>query len=429
MPTVVIPYKPRDVQKHLHEQIDKHRFSVIVAHRRLGKSMMTIMHLIKDALRTKKKNYRGVYIAPTITMAKSVAWDYVKTFTEKLPDTKYNEAELRVDFPNGSRLQLVGANDGGQKLRGRYFDACVMDETQMLTSDLFNQIIRPALVDRNGMNGEKTWCVFIGTPMLQNYFYEVYEYAKKTEGWYAVSLPVSETKVVPQDELDQAKKIMGLDAYEQEFEVSFSANISGSYWGKLMQKAYDEGRIGNHTEDFDLETEVYLDLGMNDMTSIWFVQRHKHEYRFIDYAEFSGEGLQYLAQFLEERGYNYSRIIVPHDIKVRELGTGVSRLEILQGLGVGNIEIAPKLPLNDGIEAVRHNFDNFWFDENKCSQGIQHLKAYTKVYDARHRIYRNRPKHDNASHCADALRYGMIVGGATITNWDKPLELENVGLV
>ena len=98
MPTVVIPYKPREVQKHLHKQIDKHRFSVIVAHRRLGKSLMTIMHLIKDALRTKKKNYRGVYIAPTITMAKSVAWDYVKTFTEKLPDTNYNEAELRVDL-------------------------------------------------------------------------------------------------------------------------------------------------------------------------------------------------------------------------------------------------------------------------------------------------------------------------------------------
>ena len=429
MPTVVIPYKPREVQKHLHKQIDKHRFSVIVAHRRLGKSLMTIMHLIKDALRTKKKNYRGVYIAPTITMAKSVAWDYVKTFTEKLPDTNYNEAELRVDFPNGSRLQLVGANDGGQKLRGRYFDSCVMDETQMLSSDLFNQIIRPALVDRNGLAGEHTWCVFIGTPQLQNYFYQIYEYAKKTDGWYNVILPVSETKVVPLDELDQAKKIMGEDAYEQEFECSFNANISGSYYGKLMQKAFEEGRIGKVEEDVDLETEVYLDLGMNDNTSMWFVQRHKHEYRFIDYEEFNGEGLQYLADFLERKGYVYSRIIVPHDIRVKELGTGVSRFEILSGLGVGNIEIAPKLPLNDGIEAVRHNFDNFWFDETNCAEGIQHLKAYTKVFDSRHRIYRNRPKHDNASHSADALRYGMVMGGATITNWEKPLELENRGIV
>ncbi len=390
---------------------------------------MTIMHLIKDALRTKKKNYRGVYVAPTITMAKSVAWDYVKTFTEKLPNTKYNEAELRVDFSNGSRLQLVGANDGGQKLRGRYFDSCVLDETQMLSADLFNQIIRPALVDRNGLEGEHTWCVFIGTPQLQNYFYQIFEYAQKTEGWYSVVLPVSETKVVPESELEQAKKIMGEDAYEQEFECSFNANISGSFYGKLMQKAYDEGRIGKVDEDLDLETEVYLDLGMNDNTAMWFVQRHKHEYRFIDYAEFNGEGLQYLADFLEKRGYVYSRIVVPHDIRVKELGTGVSRLEIMQSLGVGNIEIAPKLPLNDGIESVRHNFDNFWFDETKCAEGIQHLKAYTKVYDARHRIYRNRPKHDNASHSADALRYGMVMGGSINSKWDQPLNLENRGIV
>ena len=196
-----------------------------------------------------------------------------------------------------------------------------------------------------------------------------------------------------------------------------------------MQKAFEEGRIGKVEEDVDLETEVYLDLGMNDNTSMWFVQRHKHEYRFIDYEEFNGEGLQYLADFLERKGYVYSRIIVPHDIRVKELGTGVSRFEILSGLGVGNIEIAPKLPLNDGIEAVRHNFDNFWFDETNCAEGIQHLKAYTKVFDSRHRIYRNRPKHDNASHSADALRYGMVMGGATITNWEKPLELENRGIV
>ena len=111
------------------------------------------------------------------------------------------------------------------------------------------------------------------------------------------------------------------------------------------------------------------------------------------------------------------------------MGTGVSRLEILQKLHHGNIEIAPKIALNDGIEAVRHNFDNFWFDEMNCSVGINHLKAYTKVYDSRHRVYRNRPKHDNASHCADSLRYGMAIGGSTKSNWDNPLNTNTIGLV
>lgn len=429
MPTITIPYTPRKVQAELHKQVSKHRFSVIVAHRRLGKTIMVLMQQIRDALQTKKPNYRGVYIAPTVTMAKSVAWDYVKTFTAKIPDTSYNEAELRVDFPNGSRIQLVGANDGGNRLRGRALDSCIIDETQAMPSELFNQIIRPALVDRNGMLGENTWAIFIGTPQLQNYFYELHKFAEKTEGWYTVVLPANKTGVVPKDELDQAREIMGESAYAQEFLCDFNADIEGSYFGKLMEKAYNENRICEIPEDPDLDTEVYLDLGMNDMTSLWFCQRLKHEYRFIDYEEFSGEGLQYLADFLERKGYKYSRLIVPHDIRVRELGTGVSRLEILQKLHHGNIDIAPKIPLNDGIESIRHNFDNFWFDEMQCSIGINHLKAYTKVYDSRHRVYRNRPKHDKASHCADALRYGMSIGGSTKTNWDKALNLTTRGLV
>ena len=429
MPTITIPYKPRKVQAELHKEISKHRFCVIVAHRRLGKTICVLMQQIRDALQTKKSNYRGVYVAPTVTMAKSVAWDYVKTFTNKIPDVNYNEAELRVDFPNGARIQLVGANDGGNRLRGRFLDSCIIDESQAMPSELFNQIIRPALVDRNGLEGEKTWCIFIGTPQLQNYFYEIHKYAEKTDGWYTVVLPASKTKVVPEDELKQARDIMGDDAYDQEFECSFTANISGSYYGKLMEKAYNEKRITNVPEEENLETEVYLDLGINDMTSLWFCQRSLHEYRFIDYEEFNGEGLQYLADFLEKKNYIYSRLIVPHDIKVREMGTGVSRLEILQKLHQGNIEIAPKLMLNDGIEAVRHNFDNFWFDEMKCSVGINHLKAYSKVYDSRHRVYRNRPLHNQSSHCADALRYGMAIGGSTQSNWEDPLQTNTIGLV
>ena len=91
-----------------------------------------------------------------------------------------------------------------------------------------------------------------------------------------------------------------------------------------MQKAYDEGRIGKVEEDVDLEVEVYVDLGINDATSLWFVQRHKHEYRFIEYVEYQGEGLQYLADLLEKKSYMYSRIIVPHDVRVRDLGLVVS---------------------------------------------------------------------------------------------------------
>ena len=432
MPNIVLDYKPRKYQAELHELIENHRFVVAVCHRRFGKSLALSMHLIREALKTKKPNWRGYIITPTIGMGKAIHFDYWQQLTKEIPNVKFNQTELRCDFPNGSRMQIVGSLDQ-DKIRGRYIDYCVLDEVQMMEEELFNQIIRPALVDRNDMNGEKTRCVFVGTPKLQNYLYKIFNYAESEQAgddWANMLMPVSLTKVVPKEELESAKQQMGQDAYDQEFECSFEANITGSYYGGYVQKAYDEGRIGKVEEDVDLEVEVYVDLGINDATSLWFVQRHKHEYRFIEYVEYQGEGLQYLADLLEKKSYMYSRIIVPHDVRVRDLGLGVSRLQILQELGVTNLEIAPKIPVADGIATVRHNFDNFWFDEGKCAEGINHLKSYTKVYDSRHRVFRDRPAHNQHSHCADSLRYGMaLMGTASRGDWNEPLKIETIGLV
>ena len=432
MPNIVLDYKPRKYQAELHELIENHRFVVAVCHRRFGKSLALSMHLIREALKTKKPNWRGYIITPTIGMGKAIHFDYWQQLTKDIPNVKFNQTELRCDFPNGSRMQIVGSLDQ-DKIRGRYIDYCVLDEVQMMEEELFNQIIRPALVDRNDMNGEKTRCVFVGTPKLQNYLYKIFKYAESEQSgddWANMLMPVSLTKVVPNEELESAKQQMGQDAYDQEFECSFEANITGSYYGGYVQKAYDEGRICKLEEDLDLETEVYIDLGINDATSIWFVQRNKHEYRFIDFVEYQGEGLQHLADLLDKKSYNYSRIIVPHDVRVRDLSLGVSRFQILQELGLTNLEIAPKLPVADGIATVRHNFENFWFDEGRCAEGINHLKSYSKVYDSRHRVYRDRPAHNEHSHCADALRYGMaLMGTANRGDWSEPLKLESIGLV
>tara|TARA_B110000483_G_scaffold236099_1_gene308666 strand:+ start:1447 stop:2748 length:1302 start_codon:yes stop_codon:yes gene_type:complete len=433
MPEIVLDYTPRKYQKKLHDLIDNHRFVVAVCHRRFGKSYAMTQHFIREALKTKKRNWRGYIVCPTIGMAKAIHFDYWQMMAKQIPNIKFNQSELSCTFPNGSRMQLVGANDGGERLRGRFIDLICLDEFQMMNEELFNQIVRPAMVDRDGLEGERTRCIFIGTPKLQNILYKMYKYAESDESgeeWQEFLMPVSLTQVVPIEELEQAKNTMGFDNYMSEFEVSFESNLTGSYYGNYMQKAYDEGRIGVVEEDLDLKTEVYIDLGINDATSLWFAQRHQHEIRFIDYLEYQGEGLQYLADILEKKSYDYSRIILPHDVRVRDLSLGVSRLQILHELGVKDTEIAPKLPIADGIATVRHNFENFWFDEGKCAEGIMHLKSYTKVYDSRHRVYRDRPAHNEHSHCADALRYGMaLMGTGTRGDWSEPLKIETIGLV
>ncbi len=416
MPVFEIPYKPRALQKILHENISKHRFSVLVLHRRAGKTVMCINHMIRDAMYSKSPNSRYAFISPTFKQGKATAWDYIKTFAGKIPGVKFNESELRADFPNGARITILGA-ENDQALRGIFLDGCVLDETQSISPNLFPEIIRPALADRKG------WCVFIGTPKGKNYFFELYEYAKKTEGWFASIHKASETKILDDDELKAAKSIMSEDLFDQEFECSFQAAITGSYYGTLIEELEKNNKVVENLYDPELPVETWWDLGMNDSTVIWFAQRHKGQIRLIDFYENAGEGLDHYANILESKGYNYNRHIAPHDIKVRELGAyGKSRLETALELGI-SFEVAPKLSLEDGIEAVRKSLSNCWFDKNKCHYGMECLKSYQKKWDDINQCFRNRPIHNFASHAADAFRTGIVGYGIEMTNWKKKIEV------
>lgn len=416
MPVFEIPYKPRALQKILHENISKHRFSVLVLHRRAGKTVMCINHMIRDAMYSKTPNSRYAFISPTFKQGKATAWDYIKTFAGKIPGVKFNESELRADFPNGARITILGA-ENDQALRGIFLDGCVLDETQSISPNIFPEIIRPALADRKG------WCVFIGTPKGRNYFFELYEYAKKTEGWYASVHKASETKILDDDELKAAKSIMSEDLFEQEFECSFQAAITGSYYGSIIEDLEKNNKVVDNLYDPELPVETWWDLGMNDSTVIWFAQRHKGEIRLIDFYENAGEGLDHYANIIESKGYNYNRHIAPHDIKVRELGAyGKSRLETALELGI-SFEVAPKLSLEDGIEAVRKSLPNCWFDKNKCHYGMECLKSYQKKWDDINQCFRNRPIHNFASHAADAFRTGIVGYGIEMTNWKKKIEV------
>jgi len=414
MATIEIPYKPRSLQKILHENIDKHRFSVLVLHRRAGKTVMCINHMIKNALLNQTPSSRYAFISPTFKQGKATAWDYIKTYAGKIPGVKFNESELRCDFPNGSRITILGG-ENDQALRGIFLDGAVLDETQSINPSLFPEIIRPALADRKG------WCVFIGTPKGRNYFYDLYNQAKKTDGWYAAIFKASETNILDADELMSAKAMMSEDLFEQEFECSFQAAITGSYFGAIIEDLEKKGKITDDLYDESLDVETWWDLGMNDQTVIWFVQRYRGEIRLIDYYEATGEGLDHYANVLDAKPYEYSTHIAPHDIRVRELGAyGKSRLESALELGIA-FEVAPKLSIEDGIEAVRKVLPNCLFDKNKCGKGIEAMKAYQKRWDDKNQCFRNKPLHNFASHCADAFRTGVVGHGIETTDWKKTI--------
>jgi hypothetical protein len=218
---ITIPYAPRFPQNLIHPQLENHRFNVLVAHRRLGKTVLAVNHLIKLAATCKSNDGRFAYIAPFLKQAKLIAWDYIKKFTAPIPGMVIREGDLIAEFPNGSRIYLFGA-DNPDALRGTFLDFCCLDEYAQIKNEVFSEIIRPALSDRNG------GCLFMGTPKGQNQFFDIYNHAvqKMQEGdksWWAGIYRGDETGVISEAEMAELRSVMAESTYRQEILCDFTA--------------------------------------------------------------------------------------------------------------------------------------------------------------------------------------------------------------
>jgi hypothetical protein len=366
----------------------------------MGKTVMAINHLLRAAVLCPKKAPRYAYLAPTYRQAKAVAWDYLKQFAGGIPGIKFHETELRCDLPNGGRISLLGA-ENPDSLRGIYLDGCFMDEVADMPEKVFPEVIRPALSDREG------FCYFVGTPKGQNAFFEMYEQATNNDDWYTAVHKASETAILNATELRSAKEAMTSDQYAQEYECSWVANVPGAIFGKELEAAMEEGRISRVPHDPTVKVDTFWDLGVGDSTAIWFVQSVGRAVHFIDCYENRGEGLPHYVSVLSKKNYLYGDHFAPHDIEVRELGSGKSRREIAWDLGL-NFRVVPKLPLEDGLHAAQMLIPRSWFDAEKCKQGLVALRQYHRGYNERARSFRTTPVHDWSSHFADALRYTAV---------------------
>lgn len=397
---VDIGYRPRPQQDAVHRS--RARFKVVIGHRRLGKTHLVLMEKLDRALRNTKKNPQYGYIAPTYGQAKRIAWDLLKDYVRNIPGVQVNESELRVDIPRpeyGDRIRfmLLGA-ENPQSILGLYLDGVVFDEYGDMNPIIWTQVVRPLLSDREG------WALFIGTPKGQNHFFELYEMAKRTDGWEAFMFKASETGIIPKAELEMNKAVMSESEYAQEFECSFAAALVGAYYGKEMEWLLANNRISPVPMDVSLPVWTAWDLGIDDTTAIWFIQQHGREIRVIDYLETSGAGLDYFVKELKNKDYSYEGHFLPHDVKVRELSDGKSRLEKLQSLGLRNIKVVPRLAVADGIEAARTLLKKCWFDVDKCERGVKALRNYERKWDSRNQVFQQTPLHNWASHGADAWR-------------------------
>lgn len=218
---IKIPYAPRYPQDEIHQALETHRFAVLVAHRRMGKTVLSVNHLIKRAIVDAKERGFYAYIAPFRNQAEQIAWGYLKHYTAPIPMCKVNEQKLSITLPNGVTIRIYGA-DNPDALRGAYFDGVVLDEVAQMKPEVWGEILRPALADRKG------WAVFIGTPKGINLFSQMYDKALERMAagdpeWIAMLYSVDRTHVIPDNELQALKLEMSENEFRQEFMCDFNA--------------------------------------------------------------------------------------------------------------------------------------------------------------------------------------------------------------
>jgi phage terminase large subunit len=385
-------YHRRDVFAPFHDRTE--RWTCIIAHRRCGKTVATLMDLLDRALAI--ANGRFAYIAPLRNQAKTVAWDYLKEFSRPVWGKPPNEAELHVDLANGSRITLFGA-DNPDALRGPFFDGVVLDEFADMPPSLFTQIVRPALADRQG------FAIVIGTIKGRNQLWELYTHAKITEGWYTALLRASETHVLPEEELANARRMMTPESYAAEFECDPYAAILGAYYGKEIAAAEISGRISETLAPIVAPIHTAWDLGNGANMAIWAFQIGDSGPLVQDFVQIAGFYFEDYCNELNRRGY-HGNDYVPHDARVKAFESGRTRVQTMVTAGRKPVLIEPH-KVEDGINAAKMTLRIAKFNAIRCERGIEALRQYRQEWDEKLKVFMKTAKHDWTSHGADAWRY------------------------
>ena len=276
--SIEIPYAPRYPE--VHDTLESRRFTVLVAHRRFGKTVLVVNHLIRAACMSAATAGHFAYIAPFRNQAKDVAWAYLKRYTAPIPGRRVNESDLSISLPSnggGSKIRIFGA-DNPDALRGLYFDGVVLDEVAQMKPEIWGEIIQPALADRMG------WAVFIGTPKGINLFSELYqqarvEQAKPNSSWAALCYPVNITSALPASEVERLRAELSDNKFRQEMLCDFNASNDDT----LISQDEVEAAL-SRDPNWELINQYPLIVGVDVArfggdSTVFFGRRHNYAFR------------------------------------------------------------------------------------------------------------------------------------------------------
>ena len=418
MTTISLPnrWTPRPYQMAVFEAFRKGAKRAVLAwHRQAGKDDFAL-HYTACASQQRVGNYW--HLLPQSNQCRKVVWDAVNPQTGKRrideafpPEMRAStrEQDMVIKFKNGSIWQLVGS-DNFDSLVGSTPVGLVFSE-YALADPLAWTYLSPILAANNG------YAMFISTPRGENHFFDLYTMAKDEPGWFVSRVTAETSGVFTPERLETERKQYiaslgpeeGMSKFKQEYLCAFDEAISGSFYGAILDQMETNGQITSVPHDPALPVVTSWDLGMKDPTNVWFFQHYGMQIRVIDCYATTGQGADAYARMLKDRGYLYESHIMPHDVRVREIGANAkTRYEMLQSLGVYPITVAPRVPVYDGINAVRATLPRMWFDKKACAAGLSALRSYHKEYDDVLKKFRDNPAKDWAGHYSDSMRYYCV---------------------
>lgn len=396
---------PRRLQAELYLKL--RRFNVIVCHRRFGKTVFAVNHQINRLLQNPLPAPRAAYIAPTYGQAKRISWDYYKLYTQKLkmPDGGSlaipHEQDLRIDFLHNSARQMLLSAENYVSVKGIYLDDVLLDEYAEMDPAIWSEAVRPTLNDRRGS------AIFIGTPKGRNNFHKLYEYATQSgdPDWFGITYKASETGLIEKAELDSARRTMSEEEYEQEYECSFEAGLVGAYFARELAKAESQSRVGKFPYDPLYAVDTYWDLGLNDMTAVWFIQTKRGVHYAIDYYEISGLSIPEIMRDVQKKPYSLGTFVFPHDVEKGDLSTGRTQLQMFRECGARRHRVVPRCSSKrESINAARVAIATCHFDRDNCKRGLDALANYQRKWNAKENVFSEAPLHNWASNGADAFQ-------------------------
>lgn len=392
-------------------------------HRRAGKDSFSLNFA---ALASQIRVGTVWHMLPTQKQGRKVIWDGISKDGKRMIDQAFpaemresmNNTEMQIKFKNGSIYQVVGS-DNYDSLVGANPVGVIFSEYSIADPKAWD-FIRPILAENDG------WAIFIYTPRGKNHGYKLYNLARENASrpgsrWHVSRLTVDDTfrdaarttPVISPAAIQEERDLgMAEEKIQQEFYCSFDTGMEGAFYTRELNKIEADGRLGDFPHNPMLPVQTWWDIGFRDATSVIFTQTgHDGQPIIIDYLEERNQGLPFWVKTLASLPYVYATSTPhngPHDLENHDWSTGKTRQEMADSLGL-KFTVVPKIPVPDGIDAVRAILGTARFNKKTTGRLWDALTSYRRDYDERNNIFRDNPLHDWASHGSDAMRY-LAVG-------------------